>query len=430
MKKYLTIFLCVFLAFLPCLSLGAIDFGVILDQSPAFGGYGDDAGFDYTGFLIPRFSAFFGDRGELYISAGFRVEYEDKDWIFLPELLRTDFFWRFDSGELRAGRMQYSDPLEFVAEGLFDGARFSLDTNAGTFSFGAWYTGLLYNRRINITMTEDELIKNTKKTTTSDVALPTTVTDIQGWRDQQVYNAIANYIDPPKSRNNFDDYFAPRRIAAALDWEHPALAEHVRMKVGLLGQFDVSGSDLHSQYLTAKASVPVKAFVFDLGGCFELIEDSGDLWIGLAGEAGASWMLPTPIEDQLALVGRFSSGVVSGSSIEAFQPLTTSYQGEVLKAKLSGLSMLSLDYIARIHRTFSAGLSSSYFIRSDLGTFIEYGTSGYFLGNEFFGRLLWSPVSDIQLNLGGGAFLPAMGNAAPSAKPLWRIELNVILSLY
>ena len=176
--------------------------------------------------------------------------------------------------------------------------------------------------------------------------------------------------------------------------------------------------------------MPVKAFVFDLGGCFELIENSGELGIGLAGELGIAWMLPTKIEDRLSFLGRISSGVIESNRIRAFNPLTTVYHGEVLKARLSGVSMLSLDYIARIHKSFSAGISSSYFIRSDLGTYLDYGSSGYFLGNEFFGRAFWSPVSDIQLNLGGGIFLPALGNVAPKAHPQWRIELNALISIY
>ena len=81
------------------------------------------------------------------------------------------------------------------------------------------------------------------------------------------------------------------------------------------------------------------------------------------------------------------------------------------------------------------GLTSSYFITSDKGTYLGYpllgkASSGHFLGNEFFARLFWSPVSDLQVNLGGGAFLPSMGNAASKAEIAWRVELNLIFSLF
>ena len=397
-KKRLTLFFFLSLVFLPSLSR-AMDFGLILDQSPEFGGAGKETAFGYTGILTPRVSALLGNRSEFHISAGFRADYLNENWTFMPELLRTELSLRFGSGQFVAGRMLYSDPLAFIAEGLFDGARFSLDTAGGTFSAGAWYTGLLYKKRINITMTDEELISN---------------------------GADPDYED------FFNTYFAPRRIVSALDWEHPALGERLRIKFSLLGQYDISGADLHSQYAALKLSLPVKNFIFDLGGCVELIEEKNEfLGIGLAGEMGIVWMLPTAIEDRLSFLGRFSSGVIEGGQIIAFQPLVTKAQGEILEARFSGISTLSLDYIARLHRTFSLGLTSTYFVRSDLGTFTGFvGEDEYFLGNEFCGRLLWSPSSDIQLNLGGGAFMPSLGNVAPDAQTVWRVELNVILSLY
>jgi len=42
---------------------------------------------------------------------------------------------------------------------------------------------------------------------------------------------------------------------------------------------------------------------------------------------------------------------------------------------------------------------------------------------------LWSPASDLQINLGGGIFLPSLGNVAPNEKNFWRIEINAIFSL-
>ena len=412
MRKFPPLFLCILLILFPCFSAWAVDFGLILDQSGGVGGTASDNQFDYSGLLIPRFSSLVGGNGSLYISAGIRADYQDEDFSLTPELLRTEFLWNADSWELTAGRMHYSDPLGFIAEGLFDGARFSYDTKVGTFSAGAWYTGLLYKNRANISMNYEEENSRAVEVDYSDFV---------------------------------DTYFAPKRVVAALDWEHPSLAGLFSLNAAILGQIDLTDADMHSQYLAAKISVPVANFVFDLGGCLELMEfqgidestaeSSNEIGIALAAELGIAWMLPTSIEDRLSLLGRFSSGTAEEGSVYSFLPVTTQSQGGILKAKLSGLSVISLDYIARIHRSFSMSLSSSYFIRSDKGTYYGYpagaaDSDGYFLGNEFFGRLLWSPVSDIQLNLGGGAFLPSMGNAAPDADALWRVELNIIMSLY
>jgi hypothetical protein len=129
--------------------------------------------------------------------------------------------------------------------------------------------------------------------------------------------------------------------------------------------------------------------------------------------------------------GRFSGGTVN-DTVRAFVPLTTQPQGNILKAKLSGLSMLNLDYTARLQESFSFSLSSSYFVISDMRTYdgIPGGRDGYFLGNEFYGKLVWSPVSDLQIRAGGGVFLPMLGNADPQGGLLWQVELRVSLALF
>lgn len=397
MKKKLL--LCVFclLCVTRITGLWAWDFGLILDLTPGAGDYGAGSKFDFSGILIPRFSAHIGDTGEIFISAGARADYQDESWSVIPELLRTEFSIHFNNLELRLGRTQYTDPLGFIADGLFDGARLSLDTaHAGTFSAGALYTGLLAKKRIKITMTNKEFESFYTETDYSDFA---------------------------------GTYFAPHRFITSLGWEHPGLGEIVKAKAAFLSQSDLGGGSLHSQYLTAKFALPVKAFVFNMGGALEFIENGADTNLGMAGELGVSYNLPG-IDNRLSFIGRFSSGTVEDGVVAEFLPVTTSSQGDVLKAKLSGISMLSLDYLARLHETLSAGVTTSYFIRSDLATYANYGHDGYFLGNEFFGRLVWSPVSDMQINLGGGVFLPSMGDASPQSSPLWRLELNLVLALY
>jgi len=387
MKKYAVV-LCLLFA-LPGLS-HAVDFGIIVDQSAGYGGVGDDAGADYTAAFIPYFSTLIGDTADIYISAGFIIDYERDVIRFVPELLRTEFTWLFGIGDLKAGRIYYSDPLGFIANGLFDGARVSIPTEAGTFSAAAMYSGLLYKRRANITMTAEE---------TEAYAREPDIDDFAG------------------------TYFAPGRFAAALEWEHLSLGP-LQVRAALLGQFDTGGG-LHSQYIAAKIALPLRAITFDLGACLELIQNDGTFETAAAAELGLYAALPTPLQDRLSFTARYSGG--------AFLPLTTREQGDILKAKLSGLSLVSLDYTARLFPTFAAGISTTYFIRSDLETYTAYpitgDSDGYFLGNEFFVRLMWSPFSDLQINLGGGIFLPSLGDAAPDADAAWRVELNLIFGL-
>jgi hypothetical protein len=407
MKRNTLLFL-VLLIFSFGISLPAQDFGVILDQSldiNARGSQWNYTQFEYSGILMPRFSTFIGDNGEVTVSAGINYGYNPKSsgssWTFIPELLRTDLAMRFGMAELKVGRMPYRDPLGIIAEGLFDGVHFSYDTTIGTFDIGAWYTGLLYKKRAAIAMTDDE---------------------------SKSINDVLDF-------NNFvNTYFAPRRVLSSLGWVHPSLGGNINMQAAILGQFDLTSAALHSQYVTARIAFPAGNFIIDVGGCFELMEASGVFDIALAAGMGLTYMRPTRLEKHIALKGYFSSGV-TGDSIGAFQPLTTITQGNLLQAKLSGLSVISLDFLGRLIHTLSTRLTASHFVRSDLGTYASYpvmGTSGggFFMGTEFFGSLLWGPSSDFFINLGAGVFLPSLGNAAPKADMLWKVELNVTISLY
>ena len=113
--------------------LFAGDFGLLLDQNAGYGGIGAEGGFDYAGALIPRYTLLL-ENGEVYASAGVTAEYQNEAWIFAPELLRTEILLNFGDNGLKAGRMQYTDPLGLIADGLFDGAQVFFDTGAGIFS--------------------------------------------------------------------------------------------------------------------------------------------------------------------------------------------------------------------------------------------------------------------------------------------------------
>jgi len=380
---------------IPChFSLGQ-DFGLILDQKLGFSGNGDESNTDYSGILVPRYAMYWGDGNSFYVSAGVRADYINKEWAIVPELLQTEVFMHLGGGALKAGRMQYADPLGYIAAGLFDGGRFGYDTSFGTFGAGVWYTGLLYKKRTEIAMNAKEILSGEPKVDYSDFA---------------------------------DTYFAPRRLLAAVDWRHQSLADLFMVNAALLGQFDLTGEALHSQYLTGTISMPYRAFVFKAGGCLELIQDSGDSGVAFAADLDAIWALPFAVQSRLEFLARYASG--HSGSVKTFLPLTTESQGFVFKANHSGITLLSLDYAVRVHETCSLSLSSAYFIRSDRETLAGLGKDGYLLGNEFLASVIWSPVSDMRFNLGGGFFVPSMGNVAPDAKTLWRIEANAIISLY
>jgi len=400
-KKIVRFFLCS-LFIVNCSSLFAFDFGLTFNQNFGVSGYGSDSSFRYSGSMVPRVSGLIGENSDYYASAGFEAAYLG-GLSFIPELLRTEFSFRSSALVVKAGRMYHSDPLGLIASGLFDGARVSYDSSVGSFYVGGWYTGLLYKKRINIEMTA---------------------------ADYEQTNV------PLDTDNYWNAYFAPKRMLAGLGWEHLSLGGEASASAALLGQFDLSsGEALNSQYIAGKVSLPVKAFSFGLGGGFELIQQENKFGTGFVAELGLGFVPPIPLSSKLSLLARYASGETGGNAY-AFLPVTTVGQGNILGAKLSGVTMIQADYIAHLNNTFSAGISSSYFIRNDLKTYIGYplpeekNNGGNSLGNEFFARILWSPYSDIHANLGGGIFLPSMGDAAPNAGNNWRVELNVILLLY
>ena len=385
--------------FLVTACLGAADIGVILYQN-AKTGKEPDSVFNYGASLFPRVSLFFKDRSDLFLSGGITAGYDGKDAYFFHEILRTELSVYFDRAKFSAGRMQYASPFEYAADSLFDGLMFSYYSTAGTINAGAWYTGLLYKRRANIIMTGE---------------------------DYEAYGAAVDYNKLGAT------YFPSRRAAAALDWENPAVADLVRTKLGVIAQIDLNGRDnpLNSEYITARMGIPVKRFLFELGGAFQLTQFKNSFTSAAAAELGISWVLPSKIPGRLSFSGYFTSGNKKNDSdfLSAFIPINTKSFGNLLQIENSGFSAVSLDYTARLHKTFSLSLSSSLIFKSLSGTYAGASITEhdeFVLGNEVYTSLVWSPFSDLQFNLGGG-----VGAFNPASKDIqWHIRLTVVSSLY
>ena len=406
--KLRCVYFCFFLAAILILpaSVRAFDFGLITSQYAGLYNQTDNENiFEYKGDVIPRFSGLIGDSGDFLISAGFSFRAKN-EFYFVPELLRTEINMRFGGSAIRAGRVYYSDPLGFIAGGLFDGIRFSHNSSAGILGAGMWYTGLLYKETANITMTDN---------------------------DADIYEAEFDYGDFANT------YFAPARLLMSFDWEHPSIAELLSLKAAITCQFDLSGADvaLHTQYLTVKASLPMKSLLFEIGGSLETLQtvlaDDNKFTMAFAGDFGVFWTPPLDFHSRLSFTGHIAGGRVD-DFIGAFVPVTTKVYGSVFQPRLSALSILTLNYTARLGPAIGAGLSATCFVRNDLGTQVSYPVSedsqGYFLGTEIFARIIWSPFSDLQLNIGAGAFLPALGDAGPEEQALWRAEITMVLAIY
>jgi hypothetical protein len=52
------------------------------------------------------------------------------------------------------------------------------------------------------------------------------------------------------------------------------------------------------------------------------------------------------------------------------------------------------------------------------------------MGGELYGTLLWAPVEDLMVTLGGGAFFPAWGDVfVPNVPVRWKASAGFIFSL-
>lgn len=378
--------------------LNAIDTGLILDQYAKYGREpGLDEAFNYQLSLIPRVSVI-GENADLFVSGSFSLGY-DAEFYYFHEVLRTEFTAFFGSGKLEAGRMDYSAPFEYLAGSLFDGFQYTYNSGAGAFSAGAWYTGFLYKRNANILMTGDD---------------------------------YAAYVEPVNYRKLSQTYFASQRAVAALNWEHPAIAQKVRLKTAVIAQIDLNGQDsyLNSQYVTLKFGLPVRSLLIEAGGVFQLIQTEDGSMSGMAAEAGLFWTPPSSFPSRLSVSYFFSSGETD-SGLGVFVPINVKSFGSVLGITHSGFSAVSADLSMRFIKTFSMNLNTSIILPSLTGVYTNYiyGTaeSEYMLlGSEFYSSLIWSPASDLQIILGSGIgiFRPEM------IEPRWYIKLSMTRSLY
>ncbi|MDR2966023.1 MAG: hypothetical protein LBU88_09630 [Treponema sp.] len=410
-KTCFAIFLTI-LIFLP-FSAKAGDFGLLLNQNVSYGNVASVSDeLNYTANLLPRYSFLIKDGndaiiGNFVFNAGLGIEYKRERFNFIPELLHTEFAVRFGAFGLNTGRMPYSDPLSYIVEGLFDGARITHSSSLGSFGFGAWYTGFLYKGFNSIDITEEDRTKNAQ------------------WLNY-------NYFS--------ETYFAPARLIASFDWEHPSIAELIKLKAAIIGQIDLSDHEekLHSQYLIIKAGLPLGRFLLEAGGSIQLSQeqlndDPLQISLAFAGELGLVWYMSTEFNSRLSFSGFLAGGRTSNFMGE-FIPVTSKSYGQIFEPKMSAITALRLNYSARATEAFGAGISASYFIRNDLissnNYSIGYKENGYFLGPEIYARVIWSPFSDLQLNLGGGVYLPFLGDAAPDAGILWNINLMAVFSIH
>jgi hypothetical protein len=243
--------------------------------------------------------------------------------------------------------------------------------------------------------------------------------------------ADRNAYNENTSISQFSSSFAPRRLLATLDFERAGLfTPDGVLAAALMGQFDFTGEEYHSQYLLARYSLPLGDFDLETGVAAELMENAGRIQFSMTALLKTAWTPPSPWTDRLELGLRWASGDWN-ETFTAFSPLSTVSQGSILRAKLSGLMTGELEYRVRFLESLSGAFNVFAFLRNDTISFrdaeLDTGSSPW-VGAEANAELLWAPVTDLSLTLGAGVFLP--GNAMQQdAAPRWRVSLGLLFAL-
>jgi hypothetical protein len=395
----------------------SLDFGVLLDQRVEVAQ--DDL--TYVGGAGPWLSAGISEKTQFYFSGNVSFKYANDgaengvnngvnyEWIEplpLLELSRLELDYRpVSHALLKAGRFVFSDSSGMIAAGVFDGLYGELQAALGRVSAGAWYSGLLFKETAKITMTGGDLV---------------------------------DYYTPWEW-NEINNYFAPRRLLADLRWDIPGVFGPLNvLTLEGFAQFDLTDHEdtLNSQYLEIQYDCfPVSGLQITTGAIAEILEDGdGEYGVAFGGLVETGIRLPGLISHRFFLGANFSSGNWN-ETFTAFIPLSGNSAGIVFTPKMSSLARVYLEYKSRLHETLSLEAGARYFIRTDTESSGEiWGTTAaeddaIFYGGEAYASVIWAPLDDITMTLGGGAFFPGSGNVFGSGADIgWKFMAGLILS--
>ncbi len=390
MKKIVTVLSVVFFT---AASLGALDFGLVLQDEAKF----SQEGFYNDTTVIPWLSFSVGPKTDFYMSGNFQFEYNYDEWNIIPDVGRFDvtYTWN-DSFYLQFGRVPFFDASGLVSMGLYDGVLANFTVMENPLRAALFYTGLLNKKNAQIILTTADLM---------------------------------DYADD-------DVFFASRRIVAAVDYGiNGVFGSKNVLTLGLLGQFDLRGDEpkLNSQYLSLSYAFNQISNIeigIDAVAAFEETKDD-PFRLASALTFDLSWSLPYNRSHNLFTSSQWASG--DTDAFIPYRPINDISVGEVFSPSISGLVFLQLGYGARLLPTLYGEFQANYFIRTDLNTVydpdIDPSSDSHLLGGEFAVTAIWSPLSDLALIAETGIFLPRMGGAFMDDAPVqWLASLILVLS--
>lgn len=338
-----------------------------------------------SGVLTLKFINFYGDDSPNY-----------NDFIFIPELSRFVFIYRINEKmSVEAGRLVFSDVLNFTASGLFDGARFKMELPPGTLSASLLLTGLLYKETANIIMTG---------TDAADYAV--------------LFDGT-----------NYKYYGASSRMILAARWDMPLKLPKIEdsmLSADVITQFDLNNNDdfLNSQYTAALLEFyPMDSLRVTGGLLFGTMQNSDSFGAAFGFLAQGKTDVPfTSAADLFSVTVKATFGSTD-NGFNSYQPISGVPQGHVFEETLSGLASFNMTYNIKIIESLFAECSLSYFI----STYDDLNKRLY--GGEFWASVAWQPFEELLVFFGSGIFIPGMGDVYPKdTGVMWKLIAGATLS--
>jgi hypothetical protein len=208
--------------------------------------------------------------------------------------------------------------------------------------------------------------------------------------------------------------------------------EYHNLFLEVLAQFDLNDSDekLNSQYAQFLVEVFNKKDMRILGGfVYERMQSMGGNYGSATGNAfgalaSVEMGIPGYPHNSVKLSAKYSSGPYDGR-FTGFVPLTSTAQGMVYSGTFSGLWLARLDYEVRLLPSMYYEASVSLFGKG----YYEPDVDGVMLGGEMWNSFAWRPYEDVQVNFGGGLFIPGQAKAySVGRNTTYRVSAGVMVS--
>jgi hypothetical protein len=390
LARYILIGLCT-LSLAP--DAGALDFGAVLENDFITG----NVYFDNKVTASVWLKYLINKKNRFFLSLETVNENNDSGWtISSPVISAAGFFFRpLDNILLEAGRIKYQDHTGIIADGLFDGVHAVLLFPQYSISASVLYSGLLQKDQTKIIMSAADLM---------------------------LYNDVENY-------------FAPKKIFAALEAKARDLFEYKNIfYTGIITQVDLTRkSALNNQYFDLKAVLPFSnSSNITAGSIFGLSQENNNNNFQSASFISVNFGLEKNAVSNVVSFGFLWSSGPGDKGFGAFFPITYAGQGEIFTPNTSNLLTLKMSYTLKHTDLFEIKADAVSFFRTSFEipfTNLHDESDESALGQELYMTIKWKPLTDGAFKTGFGLFFPNEYFYKDYFAPLmWKFSLSLVIN--